>query len=182
MRTSRPNPYMTTSPGTGSIEARRPPSGSGHRNPASLRRVPCGRVPSWVSLLLAAAIASCASPRVEGTGTGADRSATPARAGHLAVAETKRMLAEHPDALILDVRQPEEWNDDVGHIEGARLIPLPELNHRITEIAAWRDKPVIVVCRVGVRSAEAANLLVASGFHEVYNLEGGMEAWRRAGS
>jgi rhodanese-related sulfurtransferase len=91
------------------------------------------------------------------------------------------MLADRPGALLLDVRSPGEWNDDVGHIEGARLIPIADLPQRLEEIASWKDQPVIVVCRVGARSGQAADLLVQRGFVEVYNLEGGMVAWRRAG-
>ena len=90
-------------------------------------------------------------------------------------------LAAHPEALLLDVRNPDEWDDDLGHIANARLIPLPELQPRMGEIAQWKDKPVITVCRVGARSAAAATLLRGAGFAEVANLEGGMAAWRRAG-
>ena len=49
-----------------------------------------------------------------------------------------------------------EWNDDLGHIEGARQIPVTDLPNRIGELSAWTQKPVVVVCRVGVRSALAA--------------------------
>jgi sulfur dioxygenase len=138
-----------------------------------------------LALFLVLSIVACA-PRSSAKPSASDdrgpRAAAPSASGYLGVAEAKRMLAENADALVLDVRQPDEWNDDLGHLDGARLIPLPELSHRMIEIAAWRDKPVLVVCRVGVRSAQAAEMLTASGFHRVYNLEGGMEAWRRAGS
>jgi rhodanese-related sulfurtransferase len=103
----------------------------------------------------------------------------PAQAGHLAAAEARGFLAAHPEALVLDVRDPEEWNDDLGHIEGARQIPLAELSGRIGEVEAWRDRPVVTVCRVGVRSQRAAELLAGAGFRRVVNLEGGMAAWRQ---
>src|SRR5689334_22802578 len=90
-------------------------------------------------------------------------------------------LADHPEALVLDVREPAEWNDDVGHIEGARQIPLGELEGRMSEIEAWKDKPIVVVCRTGVRSQEAADKLRAAGFKLALNLEGGMAAWRSRG-
>ena len=107
-------------------------------------------------------------------------STTPA-AGTMTPATARGYLAEHPDALILDVRNPSEWDDDLGHIEGARLIPLPELGERMNELEPWRGKPIVAVCRVGVRSAAAANLLANAGHAPVFNLSGGMEEWRRAG-
>lgn len=96
----------------------------------------------------------------------------------LSATGARRFLAAHPEALVLDVRNPDEWNDDLGHIDRARQIPLPELSQREGEIAAWRDKPVVVVCRAGGRSHEAARMLREAGFQQVMNLEGGMLAWR----
>jgi rhodanese-related sulfurtransferase len=95
--------------------------------------------------------------------------------------EARAYLAEHPDALILDVRNPSEWDDDLGHIEGARLIPLPELTGRMAELEPWKGKPIVAVCRVGARSATAANDLAQAGYTPVFNLAGGMVAWRSAG-
>jgi rhodanese-related sulfurtransferase len=100
--------------------------------------------------------------------------------GQLQAVQARGFLAAHPEALVLDVRDPDEWNDDLGHIEGARQIPLAELRSRMTEVAAWRDRPVVVVCRVGVRSRRAAELLAGAGYRQVMNLEGGMAAWRQS--
>jgi rhodanese-related sulfurtransferase len=124
--------------------------------------------------LLALAIAGC------GGGAGGGAGALP-QAGSIDVAAARAFIAGHPEALVLDVRSPGEWNDDVGHIEGARLIPIGELPARLGEIEAWKDKPVVAVCRVGVRSYHAAQLLARAGFRDARNLEGGMVAWRRAG-
>lgn len=77
--------------------------------------------------------------------------------------------------LLLDVRQQREW--DVTHIEGATLIPLNELESRIEEIAAWKDRKVVVHCHHGVRSLNATALLRQKGFTNVYSLAGGIEAW-----
>ena len=74
---------------------------------------------------------------------------------------------------LLDVRQPGEYES--GHIAGAKLIPLPDLNDRITEIDA--DKPTIVYCAIGGRSRVAAQMLAGKGFREVFNLSGGIKAW-----
>jgi rhodanese-related sulfurtransferase len=79
-------------------------------------------------------------------------------------------------AVLLDVREPHEWR--AGHAERARHIPLDQLPQRLGELPAGR--PVITVCRSGMRSARAASLLARHG-HEVYNLSGGMAAWARAG-
>lgn len=98
----------------------------------------------------------------------------------MTAAGARRFLASHPEALILDVRNPDEWDDRYGHIEGARLIPLPELPGRAAEIVAWKDQPVMLVCRSGERSQTAAEMLAAQGFRKVINLEGGMIAWRES--
>jgi len=74
---------------------------------------------------------------------------------------------------LLDVRQPGEYES--GHIPGAKLVPLPDLNDRLGEIDA--GKPTIVYCASGGRSRVASQMLVGKGFDEVYNLSGGFKAW-----
>lgn len=77
--------------------------------------------------------------------------------------------------LLLDVRQPEEYADT--HIPGARLIPLPELEHRLHEIDP--DREVLVYCRSGNRSMVAARFVVDSGLApaRIVNVVGGITAW-----
>ncbi|GAB4122801.1 MAG: rhodanese-like domain-containing protein [Sideroxydans sp.] len=82
-------------------------------------------------------------------------------------------------ALLLDVREPEEYA--ALHAPGTKLIPLGELQARLPEIEAYKDKPVAVVCRSGRRSARAVELLKAAGFTRVSNVEGGMLAWQQSG-
>ena len=77
---------------------------------------------------------------------------------------------------ILDVREPGEFNDALGHIRGALLLPLAQLAARVGEIDAGR--PVVTVCRSGARSAQATVLLRKSGLERVANLAGGMLRWR----
>lgn len=96
-------------------------------------------------------------------------------------AAAKEFLAGHPETLLLDVREEAEWNDDVGHLDGSKLIPLGQLAERAGEIKDWLGKPIIVVCRVGARSDMAAQMLRKAGYRNVANLDGGLEAWRRAG-
>ncbi|MDY6854369.1 MAG: rhodanese-like domain-containing protein [Thermodesulfobacteriota bacterium] len=77
------------------------------------------------------------------------------------------------DLMFLDVRQPKEYEE--GHIAGARLIPLPELNSRLHEIDP--QKSTVVYCAIGGRSRIAAQLLAGRGFENVINLSGGFKAW-----
>ena len=75
--------------------------------------------------------------------------------------------------IILDVRTKEEF--DSGHLESALLIPVDDLETRYGELA--KNKPVIVYCKTGRRSAKAAAILVNKGFSPVYDMTGGIEAW-----
>jgi rhodanese-related sulfurtransferase len=79
--------------------------------------------------------------------------------------------------FILDVRNPDEW--ERGHIPGATLIPLPELQARLAEVP--RDRPIAVHCQRGARSAAGAATLDAAGFANVHDVTGGYAAWEAAG-
>jgi rhodanese-related sulfurtransferase/rubrerythrin len=94
----------------------------------------------------------------------------------LEAAEAKDYMARHRegDYLILDVRQPGEYQE--AHIPGARLLPLPELPGAYQTLDP--DKPTIVHCAIGGRSRVAAQMLSGLGFKEVYNLAGGIKAYR----
>ncbi len=80
------------------------------------------------------------------------------------------------DIQIVDVREPHEFSDALGHIAGAHLMPLSELAARVAELDAQR--PVVAVCRSGARSAQATVLLRKAGLQRVANLAGGMLRWR----
>lgn len=80
--------------------------------------------------------------------------------------------AEHQ---LIDVRMPDEY--EAGHLPGAVNIPLPEVQWRMDEIS--EDIPVVMVCNTGSRSAMSSDMLVASGYDEVYNLIDGTEGWVR---
>ena len=99
--------------------------------------------------------------------------------GHLQAGEARGYLSAHPDALVLDVRDASEWDGDLGHIDGARQIPLSELVSRMGEIDAWKSRPVVVVDRDGSRLPGATQMLTGAGFQQVLALEGGMIAWRQ---
>jgi sulfur dioxygenase len=86
-------------------------------------------------------------------------------------------LEEHlREVRIVDVREPAEFNGPLGHVPGAQLIPLGSLSARSSELT--REKPIVVVCRSGARSAQATVLLGKAGFDKVANLSGGMLRWR----
>jgi len=80
---------------------------------------------------------------------------------------------------VLDVRSAAEFEGELGHIEGAQLIPLDELRARVAEVQ--RDKPVVVVCQTGKRSGMGTVVLGKAGLRDVANLAGGMVAWRELG-
>ena len=87
-------------------------------------------------------------------------------------------LMNQGTTLVLDVRDAAEYG--TGHLPKARHIPLGELPKRIDEIAKYKEKPVLVTCRSGPRAGAAARLLKKAGFTTVYQLKGGLGAWREA--
>lgn len=88
-------------------------------------------------------------------------------------------LINHKDAVVLDVREADEFK--TGRLLNAKHIPLGKLRDRVGELERYRDKPIVVVCRSGNRSATACSLLGKEGFAQVYNLSGGIMAWQKAG-
>ena len=93
----------------------------------------------------------------------------------ISVAEASSM--RDAGAFILDVRQPEEWNE--VHIPGATLIPLGELASRVDELP--QDQEVVVVCRSGNRSQQGRDILIQAGFEQVTSMSGGVNQWSAAG-
>jgi len=94
-------------------------------------------------------------------------------------ADVKEMLKSQTPPVIIDVRTPEEFNGDLGHIAGARLLPLQMLSDSLFTLSNYKDSTLIMVCRSGNRSGVAAEMLIKAGFHDVYNLKGGMISWNR---
>ena len=101
----------------------------------------------------------------------------PASITNVTAGQVYKMLSSGEDYFILDVRSKEEF--DSGHIEGAYLIPVSELENRLAELP--KDKPVIVYCRSGNRSTSAANILLEKGFKEIFNMTGGITEWQSNG-
>jgi rhodanese-related sulfurtransferase len=90
--------------------------------------------------------------------------------------EARAYIAEHRegDYTLLDVRQPWEYEEE--HIPGAKLIPLPQLHDSYKELDP--EKSTLVHCAIGGRSRVAAQMLSGLGFMEVYNLSGGIKAFK----
>jgi rhodanese-related sulfurtransferase len=103
-----------------------------------------------------------------GTPRGGYRDVTPAAA-----------LAARGSVRLVDVREPDEFYGELGHIDGAELVPLATV---MAAAADWdRSAEVILVCRSGNRSGRAAAALASAGFERVMNLAGGMIAYGAAG-
>ena len=85
-------------------------------------------------------------------------------------------LINHSDAVVVDVREENEYLK--GHIVNSIHVPMSYLNERLKELEKYKDKPIIVGCRSGQRSAQACATLKKHGFESVYNLTGGVMAWQ----
>ena len=88
--------------------------------------------------------------------------------------EVKARIATD-DVLLLDCREQEEF--DVVHIPGAMLLPMSQLQVRVDELAAFREKEIVVLCHHGIRSLDVATWLHKQGFASVKSLAGGIDRW-----
>lgn len=89
-------------------------------------------------------------------------------------------VAEHlSEVNVVDVREPDEFNDRLGHIATAKLVPLGKLEESVADIP--QDKPVVTVCQSGSRSGQATVILKKAGMGQAANLRGGMLEWNHAG-
>ncbi|MRR52179.1 MAG: rhodanese-like domain-containing protein [Rhodocyclaceae bacterium] len=83
------------------------------------------------------------------------------------------------DAIVLDVRESGEWT--AGHIPNARHIALGQLEKRMSELEKFKQRAIIICCATGNRSGSACGMLKKAGFEQVFNLNGGIGAWKDAG-
>jgi rhodanese-related sulfurtransferase len=93
-----------------------------------------------------------------------------------AVSANIAIALHNKGALILDVRSAEEYSG--GHIVDAKNIALEKLTEQADTLKKYREKPIVVVCESGMRSAQGARLLKSLGFSQAMNLQGGLAAWR----
>ncbi len=97
--------------------------------------------------------------------------------GATSISTNEAIALHNKGALVLDVRSAEEFA--TGHIVNARNITLETLANSLDSIKKYREKPVIVCCESGTRSAQATKQLKAQGYTTVFNLSGGLAAWRQ---
>ena len=93
----------------------------------------------------------------------------------LSALELSEKLKNGKRPLVLDVRQPDEFR--MGHISGAKLIPLGELSQHMKALP--KDKEIVCVCASGSRSRSATKLLLHEGYN-AFDMSGGMMMWSRA--
>jgi rhodanese-related sulfurtransferase len=95
----------------------------------------------------------------------------------IGVTQLRQRLADEPAPFLLDVREPWEYRE--GHVPGAQLIPLAELEQRVNEVP--RDRQILAICHSGQRSLAAAGFLLHLGYASVSNVDGGTAAWIQLG-
>lgn len=129
-------------------------------------------------LVLVLAVSACGGddkPKEEDNGSS---SAAPSTYVTLDVKTAFEQLETQSDAVIVDVRNPDEWAL-TGVPPNASLIPLPEFEARAPGELP-KDKPIYVICNSGNRSRVASEALIRLGYEQVYNIDGGIQAWLQA--
>ena len=94
----------------------------------------------------------------------------------LNIAQTKTLLENNKDILIIDVRTQEEY--DLGHIEGAILIPYDQLYSKLSELEEYKNKPILVYCRTQNRSKVAVDIFKNNGFKDLYQMVDGYSNYK----
>lgn len=97
------------------------------------------------------------------------------------VSELARLVADKGTIALIDVRAPADFKGPLGHIRGARNLPLAEVQSRLPEIAQLKNEPLVLVCRTHKMSGLAATQLEAAGFSNVRVVRGGMIKWNEQG-
>ena len=87
-------------------------------------------------------------------------------------------LINKEDAVVVDIRDSKDYKQ--GHIAGAINIPYANMDSRINELEAHKDKPVVLVCKMGQHAGAVGRKLRAQGFEDVRRLSGGMAEWNGA--
>jgi len=107
-----------------------------------------------------------------------EKSTTTDSYGNITVEELQLRLSSGENLILLDVRTAREFNGLLGHIDGAILIPVQELEKRVGVLGNQKGEEIIVICRSGNRSKTGSEILTRYG-HYATNLLGGMNAWNK---
>jgi rhodanese-related sulfurtransferase len=91
------------------------------------------------------------------------------------------LIRDNPGMLILDLRPPQEYNGETGHIRQAQNVPLARLRSRLKDIVRFRDDTLLVYCGAGDCGPQGMDILLANGFDNAVLMEGGIDAWIREG-
>jgi len=97
----------------------------------------------------------------------------------VSVQEISKKMESGQRVVILDVRTPQEFAGETGHLEGAIPLPVQDLTMRLDELKPFEKDTIVVYCRTDNRSRSAASILVENGFTAV-RMKGGITAWRAA--
>jgi rhodanese-related sulfurtransferase len=95
------------------------------------------------------------------------------------VQQAYELIQKDSSVVVIDVRTPQEFNSETGHVPGAKLMPVNEIEKWADELASMKDRKLVVICRSGNRSTIASNYLASKGFSNIYNVAGGMTDWNR---
>lgn len=96
----------------------------------------------------------------------------------VSVSDLKKVL-EDKKTIVIDVRTPEEYKEE--HIAGTTLIPLNHLENEVEKLFPDKDQIIYLHCRSGGRSSVAASLMLSLGYKKVFNVTGGILAWKNSG-
>lgn len=91
------------------------------------------------------------------------------------------MMRDNPEMLVIDLRPPQEFNGETGHIRRAHNIPLERLAFRLLEISGFRDDTILVYCKNDGCGEKGAAILLSSGFENVVLMAGGIDKWIQDG-
>lgn len=134
-----------------------------------------------VALILILVLTSFLSISCSQERSPAQESRQEARFVNITADEAHQLIEKNKDVVVIDVRTPPEFSGPLGHIRGAQLKPLQEIENWMAELEKYQGKKIVLVCRSGNRSRAAAEILAQKGISNLYNVEGGMKAWNAKG-
>lgn len=98
------------------------------------------------------------------------------RGGQTVSPQQATNMVNREDAKVVDVRDADEFRQ--GHIAGSINIPFSQLAERMTELDRFKDKPVVLICKIGHQASAAGRQLRGSGFEKIFRIQGGIQGWR----